>query len=167
MAIPSLPISRRRNVWRDPFAGMTSLHSELNELFEDLFERWGLRPYAEMQGRAAALQFRPSIDVSETKDAVKISVELPGMDAKDIDLHVDDQTLVISGEKKEETQEEGETTFARETAYGAFRRELSLPCKIDEEKVTATFDHGVLRINLPKAPGEESAHGKKIEIQAA
>ena len=161
----ALPVRRRRGgVSRlsDPWTGMTSLQREMNRLFDDMFDGWGLRPFREMEERLAAYQ--PSIDVSETAKAIKVTAELPGMEEKDVNVTLDEDALTVSGEKKEETKEEDEESYARETTYGSFQRVIPLACKVDADNVSASFKRGVLKVNLPKVPGEEPAKGKKIEI---
>jgi HSP20 family protein len=134
----------------------------MNRLFNDMFDGWGLRPFSEMEERLAAYQ--PSIDVSETAKAIKVTAELPGMEEKDVSVTLDEDALTISGEKKEETKEEDEKSYARETTYGSFQRVIPLTSKVDMDNVSASFKRGVLKVNLPKVPGEEPTKGKKIEI---
>ena len=162
-----LPARRRRgavSTWRDPWGGVTSLQREMNRLFDDMFDGWGLRSFRDVEDRLG--MYQPGIDVSETDQAIKVRAEIPGMDREDINVALDDDVLTISGEKKEEKQEDNERSFSRETMYGAFQRVIPLTSRVDGSKVDASFRNGVLRISLPKLPGEKPGHGKKIEITA-
>jgi HSP20 family protein len=105
----------------------------------------------------------PKIDMSETKKDVVVKAELPGLDAKDIDLTVSNGYLTIAGEKRDESEEEEMNSFCRETSYGYFRRTIELPSPVDEEKIKADYKGGILKIMLPKANGKDK---KAIKIQA-
>jgi HSP20 family protein len=105
----------------------------------------------------------PRIDMSETKKDIIVKAELPGLEAKDIDLTVDNGYLTISGEKRDESEEEEMNSFCRETSYGYFRRTVELPGPVDEEKVKADYKGGILKVLLPKANGKSK---KAIKIQA-
>ncbi|MFW6323985.1 MAG: Hsp20/alpha crystallin family protein [Desulfovibrionales bacterium] len=103
----------------------------------------------------------PPVEVTESSDVVKVKAELPGMDPEDISVTVENNTLVIQGEKKEERSEKEENSVMRETRYGSFYRTIPLPSQIKEEKIKASFKKGVLKITLPK---HEKAKTKQIEI---
>jgi HSP20 family protein len=105
----------------------------------------------------------PKIDMSETKKDIVVRAELPGMDAKDIDLTIDSGILTISGQKRFESEEEEMNSFCRETSYGYFRRSVELPADVDSEKVNADYRSGVLKIKLPKLNGKDK---KVIKIAA-
>lgn len=109
--------------------------------------------------------FMPSIDVHEDDHAVSISAELPGMKEEDIDISLSQNTLTISGEKKEEFEEKRKSSYRMERRYGSFRRSVALPEGIDEDKIQAIYKNGVLSILVPKQPG--AAASKRIEINAA
>lgn len=105
----------------------------------------------------------PRIDMSETKKDIVIRAELPGLEAKDIDLTVSNGYLTISGEKRDESKEEEMNSFCRETSYGYFRRSVELPTPVAEDKIKADYKGGILKIMLPKA---EEKSRKAIKIQA-
>ena len=92
----------------------------------------------------------PQVDVKETKKAVTISAELPGMEEKDIELTVHDGYLTLKGEKKEEIDKDEENVHVMERRYGAFRRTFPIGQDIEVDKISAKFDKGVLKITLPK-----------------
>jgi len=143
-----VPIHRRhRN-------GLTRLHGDIDDLFDSFFR--GLdRPFA-------GYKAWPAIDVAEEEDAIVVRAEVPGCKAEDIDISVYGNTLTISGEKKlsEEKKEKG--YYHVESTYGSFRRELSLPTDVDQDKIDATCKDGVLSITLPKA---EKAKAVKIKVK--
>ena len=102
----------------------------------------------------------------ENDTAVIIEAELPGLDIKDVELTFENGVLSISGEKKSEKREEKENYHLMERHYGRFQRSLRLPESIDENKVEAKFEKGILRVMLPKKP-EALRLQKKIAIKAA
>lgn len=110
--------------------------------------------------------FVPRVDVREEDNSLVISAELPGMDQKDIDVTVTNDSVRISGEKKHEEKEEEKGYYRHETSYGSFERIIDLPAEVDEEKAEAEFSKGVLTIKLPKSE-EAQAKRKKIKIKSA
>jgi HSP20 family protein len=105
----------------------------------------------------------PALDVSETKDAVMVKAEVPGMESRDIQLSLEDQLLTLKGEKKQEKEEKDEHYYRMERSYGAFVRTVRLPATVDGSKVTATFKNGLLKVTLPKSA---TAKGTTIPIKA-
>jgi len=101
--------------------------------------------------------------MSEDQKAYKISAELPGIDAKDIDLSVSDDMLVLRGEKRQEKEEKDKDYHFSERSYGSFQRSFELPSSIDRSKIAADFSKGVLTITLPKT-AEAQKPVKKIEV---
>lgn len=141
-----------------PWSGFESLRKDMDRLLERFWE-------GDFPGLPALGEWSPAMDVSETKDAVVVKAEVPGMDPKDIQLSLQENTLTIKGEKKQEKEKEekGEHFYRAERSYGAFARAVRLPVSVDAEKVTATFKNGVLTVTLPKAP---AAKGSVIPIKA-
>ncbi len=139
-----------------------ALHHEMNQLFDDFFA--DTRPRLRGAGFWPE-EVTPSIDVSETDKAFQVSVEIPGVDEKDVEITLSDGILTIKGERKSETEKKGENYIRVERAYGTFRRALSLPSGVDEKKISAMSDKGVLRITLPKT--QKAARGtRKIRIKS-
>jgi HSP20 family protein len=105
----------------------------------------------------------PKLDMFEEENELVVKAELPGISKKDLDITLEDDVLKIKAEKKEEKEEgeKGTTDYTRERRFGIYTRYMTLPAKVDAEKVSATLKKGVLEIKLPKA--EEPA-SKKIEI---
>jgi HSP20 family protein len=106
----------------------------------------------------------PKLDVTENKDHVTVKAEIPGIDAKDLDVSVHDETLTIRGEKRQEKEEKGEHSCRTERSYGAFSRTIRLPAPVDASKAEATFKDGVVTIKLAKAA---RAKGTTIPVKAA
>ena len=104
----------------------------------------------------------PAVDVSETAEVVTVTAELPGMAAEDVELHVENNYLVLRGQKKSETEEKKENYLHRECRYGTFSRSVPLPAEVLAEKVNARFKKGVLTVTLPKS---EKAKTKRIKIE--
>lgn len=145
-----LPATRRD----DPFARM---HREMDRMFEDFFGR--------AAPGGAGLMLKPSVDISESRKAYKISLEVPGIEADDIDLHVEDDTLVVSGEKRQESEDDDEGFHRIERSYGQFRRVLTLPDDADAEHIEADFKNGVLKIRVPRRRIDENAGARRIAIE--
>jgi HSP20 family protein len=123
-----------------------------------LFERFmGEVPSPELPGGT----WEPRLDVSETKDTLSIKAELPGIEAKDLEVSVSGDILTIRGEKKQEKEEKDERRHVIERSYGAFTRMVRLPAPVAQDKVKASFKNGVLTISLPKT---EEAKQKAIPV---
>jgi HSP20 family protein len=126
----------------------------MDRLFERFFEE---EPGLKLMERA----WEPRLDMSETKDTVTIKAELPGLEAKDLDVSLSGDILTIKGEKKEEKEEKGETRHVVERRYGAFARMVRLPTTVAGDKIQASFKNGVLTVTLPKT---EEAKQKAIPV---
>lgn len=141
--------------WRTP------TYSSWRE-FDEPFNRL-TRLFDEPFARPGEGMWSPAVSVSETKDEMIFTAELPGMAEDDIHVEFENNMLTISGEKTEERTEgdEDRKYHLWERTYGSFRRSFTLPQTVIGDKAHATFDHGVLTVKLPKAP---EAKGRKIEI---
>jgi len=142
----------------DPFR---SLFQEVQRTFEDFSRR---TPFM----RFGSDMLSPKIDVAESKDAIEVTAELPGVDEKDVDVTLADDVLTIRGEKRTERdeQDKDKNWHVVERGFGSFTRAIPLPFDADASKVEAKFDKGVLHIHLPK-PAEEAKKQQKIEIKKA
>lgn len=135
---------------------LTTLRREMDRVFDRFFEGWPFRPSAE--GR----EWAPSVDVSETAKKVVVKAEVPGMDAKDIDITVTGDLVTIRGERKQEKEEKEENFHRIERSYGAFSRSIRLPAEVETDKVDAAYKDGVLKITMSKT---KKASAKKIEVK--
>ena len=113
----------------------------------------------------AAGEWEPHFQVAETKDAVTVTAELPGVDEKDLDLQISsDGYLTVSGEKKDMSEVSDKDAYFSEITYGTFKRTLPLPWDLDYENAAAHYNNGILTVSVPKSPDEKQKF-KKIEIQ--
>jgi len=129
------------------------LHQEMNRLFDDVFRGFDV---------PTSQQAWPSLEVQETDNGYRVTAELPGLEEKDVDLSIQDGVLTIRGEKRM-AQENRDRTVS-ERYYGRFERRLSLG-DVDEAQVSATFDKGVLTIDLPRS-AQAQERSRRIPINA-
>jgi HSP20 family protein len=156
MALPTM-FGRQRGLsafGSDPFSAM---RREMDRLFDEFR---GVRggPYETEMG------FAPAIDVKQTDKGIEVTAELPGIQEKNVEVSLADNTLTIRGEKKEEKEQTGEGRVINERSFGSFARAIPLPAEVDEDKVTAQFRNGVLTVTLPLAPDTERKT-RKIEVK--
>jgi len=104
----------------------------------------------------------PPMDFSESEFGLQVRMDLPGVDPKEIDIQVSGNQLTVSGERKEEQEEKGETYHRVERRTGRFSRSVTLPCPVDEDKIDASYRDGVLSISVPK---REEAKGRRINVK--
>jgi HSP20 family protein len=148
--------------YRDPFAEM---RSEMDRLFDNFLGRgfFGRSGLPTVQAPTVAA---PDVDIRENDKELVIEAEMPGLDEKDINVSLRDGVLTLKGEKKSQREEKKDTYHVMERNYGAFQRSFQLPETIDEERINASFDKGVLRIAIPKRPEAVKAE-RKIPIGKA
>ena len=106
----------------------------------------------------------PVVDIEQTKDAVMLKFDLPGMKREDVSIEVEGRTLTVSGERKEETEEKHEGYYSRERSTGRFSRSFMLPENVEESKIEAKFKDGVLIVKVPRSADEKP---RKISIKPA
>ena len=135
----------------DPFRDLTALQTEVNRLFS----RAGTGDMAERQS------WTPSIDVIETSDAIKLKAELAGLEPDDINIEVQDNVLTMSGERRFQEEVREDKYYRIERRYGSFSRSIALPQTVDESKIEAKYENGVLEVSVPKA---EIAKPTKITV---
>jgi HSP20 family protein len=140
--------------WR-PFGELSSLRREMDRLWENFF---GERPLTRMWER----EWAPSLDISETRDNFGVKAEVPGIDAKDIDISLTGDVLTIKGEKKQEREEKEEDYHLVERSYGSFSRSVRLPAEVESNKIKASYKNGILNITLPKS---EKVKAKEVKIK--
>jgi HSP20 family protein len=139
----------------DPTREVDSLQSEVNRLFDTFF---GGGP---ANGRAQ--RWVPSMDLVETDNHLVLKADLPGLDRDDVNIEVKDGVLTVSGERRAEHEERQDGYYRMERAFGGFSRSMSLPENVDADRISASFDKGVLEIRIPK-PEERKPH--RVEINA-
>jgi HSP20 family protein len=136
--------------------GWSNLRDDLNSLFE--------APFWAGFGRMGQLfaEWSPALDLYQNNDNVVAVVELPGMQKEEIEISLDDDTLTIGGERRKESAgKNGEKAARSERFVGKFRRSITLPARVDANKVSATYCDGILTVTLPKA---EEAKPKQIQV---
>jgi HSP20 family protein len=138
----------------EPFREFTTLQDRMNRLFRDSYN-------GSQDESLSTSTFAPAVDVYEDEHKVTLKIEVPGIDEKDIDVRVENQTLTVHGERKIENEEKEENYRRVERQYGSFTRTFTLPQTVDTENVSATYDKGVLKIALPK---KAEAKPKQIKI---
>ena len=136
---------------------IATLQREMNHVFENFWNRVGQFEWPWGSDEAKS-------DMVETDKAIEVSIELPGMEMKDIEVTVNDDMLTVKGEKKIERQEEKKGYYLSERSYGAIYRTIPLPPGVDGEKAQASFKNGVLTIKLPQTP-EAQAKIKRIDVK--
>ena len=133
----------------NPWPEMSSLQRQLNHLFDELVTpaKWDDFPH---------LSKIPAAELTETEEALHLKLEVPGMEAKDLDIQVTADSVSISGERKEESKSEEKGVTRSEFRYGSFSRVIPLPVEIQNSNVTAEYKDGILNLTLPKSQEEKS-----------
>lgn len=142
------------------YSPVLALHREMNRLFDDVFRSFDLAtPFSAGSGWSAGW---PSVEISETEKEIRVLAEIPGLDEDDVELVLEDDALVLRGEKRSESHETGGRQFS-ERFYGRFERRIPLPAEIEEDKVKADFRNGVLTVTMPKT-ARAMARSRRIAI---
>jgi HSP20 family protein len=148
------------------------LRNQVDRLFHDFqsgfLQNPFFRPLPDIESfwrRDLGFNVTPAIDIVEKDKAFEVTAELPGLDAKDIDIQLANGMLTIKGEKHEEKEEKTKDRYVSERRYGSFRRTLQVPGSVDAEKIEASYKSGVLTVTLPKSP-EAQKKEKTIPVNA-
>ena len=128
----------------DPFRDMVTLREKMNRLFEDAVTHRG------EERELISSAWAPAVDIYEDENQLVLSAEVPGLEEKDVEIKIEDSTLIIQGERKMQKETKEENYHRIERAYGSFYRSFSLPNYIDQEKIHAENENGVLKITMPK-----------------
>jgi HSP20 family protein len=139
----------------EPFREFATLQDRINRVFRDSYSGAG------QDEALTTSSFAPAVDVYEDEHKVSLKIEVPGIDEKDIDVRVENNTLTVHGERKIDKEEKEENYRRVERQYGSFTRTFTLPQTVDTENVSATYDKGVLKIALPK---KAEAKPKQIKV---
>jgi HSP20 family protein len=153
MRLTSLVPFREAGTLMRPGFGLFGLHREIDRLFNE---------FAQGAGPGSLPNIVPNIEISETDKAIEVSAEMPGLERKDVEISIDDDTLTIRGEKKVEENQKDKNVQLSERSYGVFLRVLQLPPGIDPSSIQATMSNGILKITIPKPAMSEP---KKIEVR--
>lgn len=133
----------------EPFREVDALQREMNRLFDSLSP-------TTTNKENLGVAFIPPAELHETPEAIHLKLEIPGMEAKDLDVQVTAEAVSISGERKSETKTEEKGVTRTEFRYGHFRRVIPLPTPIQNDKVQAEYKNGVLSLSLPKIEAEKT-----------
>jgi len=137
--------------WR-PFEGLRNQVDRLFREFETGFLQSPLyRDVDNFWRRDLSLPVTPAMDIVDKDNAFEITAELPGLDAKNIELSLSDNVLTVKGEKNEEKEEKTKDRYVSERRYGSFRRSVQLPAGVDAGKIEANYKSGILTVTLPKS----------------
>ncbi|WP_297453397.1 Hsp20/alpha crystallin family protein [Persephonella sp.] len=149
----------RRNLpafgW-NPFRELTRIEQELNKVFNELV------PTPKSGELVEVTTWAPRVDVYEKDNKLIIEAEIPGAKKEDVEVKIKDNAVVIKGEVKKEAEEKDKTYYRTERFYGVFERVIPLPVEVKAEEAKASFENGVLKIEIPKAIEEKEV---KIEVQ--
>src|SRR5712675_890512 len=138
-----------------PYRELNTLQERVNRLFHESFSNEG------RDESLATSSFAPAVDVYEDEHNITLKIEVPGIDEKDIDVRIENNTLTVHGERKIEKEEKEENYRRVERQYGSFTRTFTLPATVDAEQVEANYDKGVLKIKLAK---KAEAKPKQIKV---
>ena len=148
----------------EPLFGITPMERYIDRYFGDTFGflDWPLHLWS--KPLIAEEEFLPALEVFERDGKTVVKMEVPGVEMEDIDISVVDGMLAIKGQKKYEEEIKEENYYHRETRYGSFYRSLPVPQGIDEGKISAILDNGILEVSYPK-PEEKTEHKVKVKAK--
>jgi len=141
----------------DPFREFVTIQDRMNRLFRDSYGPEGTKDAESL----VTTSFAPPVDVYEDEHNVTLKIEVPGIEEKDIDVRIENNTLTVHGERKFEKEEKEENYRRVERQYGSFTRTFTLPQTVDQESVEANYDKGVLKVTLAK---KAEAKPKQIKV---
>ncbi len=128
----------------DPFRDLVTLREKMNRLFEDVGAGRG------QEKELISSSWNPAVDIYESENQLVMTAEIPGVDEKDVEIKIEDNTLTIKGERKFEKETKQENYHRIERSYGSFYRSFTLPNYVDQDKIHAEHENGVLKITMPK-----------------
>lgn len=139
----------------DPFRDLVTLREKMNRLFEEAFTSRG------EEKDLVASTWTPSVDIYETESDLVLTAEVPGIDENDVEIKIEDNTLTIKGDRNFEKETKEENYHRIERSYGSFYRSFTLPRNIDQDKIKAENENGILKVIMPKKP---ELKPKKVKI---
>jgi HSP20 family protein len=132
-----------------PFPELDTLQQHMNRLFDELTAT------TDGGGDRAGISFVPPVEMEETDDSIHLRLEIPGMEAKDLDVRVTAESVAISGERRTESQSENGGWSRTEFRYGKFERVIPLPARVENTQAQAEYQEGILNLTLPKVEDEK------------
>jgi len=143
----------------NPFEFMRRLNSEMDRLFES-----NLGGSGELESSGTATTWMPRIEKVQRDNQLVIRAELPGLNKDDVTINVDEGLLEISGERHQEDENKDDESYWTERSYGSFYRAIPLPDGVDEDKISANFDNGILNVTVP-VPPQHQHKAKRVQIK--
>jgi len=140
----------------DPFRDLVSIQDRMNRMFEQTLSR------SQVEEGGLPATWTPPVDIYETADRIVLKAELPGVTREEVDIQIQENTLTLKGERRFAKDVQEENYLRIERAYGPFRRSFTLPASVQQERVHAAFNDGVLEVIMPKA---EESRSKRIAVQ--
>ena len=140
----------------DPFRDLVTLREKMNRLFEDIYPAQG------EERDLLVSSWTPAVDIYETEHELFLTAELPGIEDNDIEIKIEDNTLTLKGERKFEKETKKENYHRVERSYGSFYRSFSIPAYIDQDKIKAEHEQGILKVSLQK---KHDLKPRKIEVR--
>ncbi len=147
----------------DPIRELRSMRRALERLLDEFAEGFGTTGDVPERPREVEV-WRPAVELYETDTDVVVRAALPGVDPKSIDVQVDDRSVTLAAERREEKEEHGRSYHRRELRYGRFERTLPLPAEVKPDQAKAAYRDGVLEVRVPKAAAAQ-ARKVKVEVQ--
>ena len=148
----------------EPFRDLVSLQERMNRLFDESYRSRTGAGAGHDDDWALGGSWAPSVDIYEHEGNIVLKAEIPGVEPKDVDIRVENNTLTLRGERKLDQQIKRDNYHRVERSYGVFTRSFTLPNVVDQEKIKAEYTDGVLKLTLPK---REEAKPKQISINVA
>lgn len=142
---------------------LRGIQREIDSVFDNFLRGFSFAPAVKEFTSSDFLA--PNLDIAETDREYQVSLELPGVDENDVDISLSGNILTIKGEKKAEEKKDGKNYHRVERSYGSFQRSLTLPDEVNADKITATFQQGVLHLTVPKLE-QKKTEVKKINIKS-
>jgi HSP20 family protein len=146
----------------DPLGFMRRMSEEMNQIFESA-GLGGTLAGAGSAGRTSGTGWMPQVEVRQRGSELVVRADLPGLEPDDVRVEVENNVLTVSGERRQEDEDEREGYFRSERSYGSFFRSIPLPEGVEEESIKASFDRGVLEVRVP-IPEQQQRRGRRIEI---
>jgi HSP20 family protein len=143
----------------DPFRDLITIREKMNRLFEDAVTSRG------EEKDMMSSSWSPSVDIFETENELVLTAEVPGIDEKDIEIKLEDNTLILKGERKFEKETKEENYHRIERAYGSFYRSFTLPPYINQDIISAEHQNGILKVIMPKQPELKPRNVKILKPQ--
>ena len=167
----AVPVKRavRQASAHDVGDSLAGFHQDLDRLFDRALRGFNLSPFGLSRPFASPPVdglIKPTLDLSASDKAYTVTVEVPGIDEKDVEVEIVDDTLTIRGEKQQAKEEKEADYYRMERHYGSFQRVLSLPQDADQDGVAAAFKNGVLKITVPRKM-TPPADVRRIDVKAA